>query len=218
VTPAHEEATAVEQHPLLTLLLSAANGRFPPVDGAYTLLPPLLGGLECSVAFTGHATIATALSGEVVGSQHPDGFGGSLAPDFLRWLAGERGWIGVHDVTMAAHGHGGGGLPELTDGDNHPRVQHAQQLRRNVRVYGDRRGVVTLADGLAGRREISIEAAPEGQGRGWGRGLLRDALGLVPDGEPVFAAVTPGNARSLRAFLSVGFIPIGSEVILRPLR
>jgi len=78
--------------------------------------------------------------------------------------------------------------------------------------------VVTLAEGLAGRREVSIEAAPDGQGRGWGRSLLVDALGLVPSGEPVFAAVSPGNARSLRAFLALGFTPIGSEVILRPQR
>jgi L-amino acid N-acyltransferase YncA len=78
--------------------------------------------------------------------------------------------------------------------------------------------VVTLAAGLAGRREISIEAAPAGHGHGRGRSLLRDALGLVPPGEPVFAAVSPGNARSLRAFLAVGFIPLGSEIILRPER
>jgi L-amino acid N-acyltransferase YncA len=85
-----------------------------------------------------------------------------------------------------------------------------------VRVYGDERGLVTLAEGLAGRCEISIEAEPQGQGRGWGRSLLSDALGLVPAGEPIFAAVSPGNARSLRAFLAVGFVPIGSEVLIRP--
>ncbi|RIQ11374.1 hypothetical protein DY240_28965 [Jiangella rhizosphaerae] len=44
------------------------------------------------------------------------------------------------------------------------------------------------------------------------------ALRLVPAGEPVFAAVTPGNARSLRAFLACGFTPVGSEVLLRPAR
>lgn len=57
-----------------------------------------------------------------------------------------------------------------------------------------------------------------GQGRGRGRSLLADALTLVPSGEPVFAAVTPGNARSLRAFLACGFVPLGSEVLLRPAR
>ena len=206
----------IDRHALLTYLLEAADGRFPPADGGYTIVPALPDGLECSVAFTGHAVIATALPDDVARSWKPDGFGGSVAPQFLCWLAGANGWIGVHDLTLVARGQGDGSLPELTDTQDHPRVQHASQLRRDVRVYGDQRGVVTLAEGLAGRREISIEAAPEGQGRGWGRSLLRDALGLVPRGEPVFAAVSPGNARSLRAFLAVGFVPLGSEIILRP--
>jgi len=206
----------IDQHALLTYLLEAASGRFPPVDGGCTIVPPLADGLECSVAFTGHAVIATALPDDVVRSRKPDGFGGSVAPQFLCWLAGASGWLGVHDLTLVARGQGDGSLPERGDSQDHPRVQHASRLRRDVRVYGDERGIVTLAAGLAGRREISIEAAPAGQGRGWGRSLLRDALGLAPRGEPVFAAVSPGNARSLRAFLAVGFIPLGSEIILRP--
>lgn len=40
-------------------------------------------------------------------------------------------------------------------------------------------------------------------------------LRLVPPGERVFAAVTPGNACSLRAFLAAGLDPIGSEILLR---
>ncbi len=80
-----------DPHPLLTFLLGAADGRFPPADGRVTVLPSLPGGLECSVAFTGHAVVATALSGEAVQAQGPDGFGGSLSPDFLRHLAGPRG-------------------------------------------------------------------------------------------------------------------------------
>lgn len=59
-------------------------------------------------------------------------------------------------------------------------------------MYGDERGLLTL-------------------GRGWSRSLLSDALALVPAGEWVFACVSPGNARSLRAFLGVGFRPLGSE-------
>ncbi|WP_256339262.1 hypothetical protein [Streptomyces sp. 2224.1] len=55
-------------------------------------------------------------------------------------------------------------------------------------------------------------------GRGHGRSLLADALSLLPEGEPVFAAVSPGNARSLRAFLACGFTPVGREVLLRPER
>jgi hypothetical protein len=207
-------------HPLLAYYMAAVDNCFPPVDGGVTVLPPLPGGLECSVAFTGHAVVATAMPDEAVFARGPDGFGGSLSPDFLRHLAGPTGWIDAIDATLVARGTGGPArLSELTDADDHARVRHARWLRTNVRVHGDERGLVTLADGLAGRRELSIELHREQDGsRGHGRALLADALSLVPEGEPVFAAVAPGNARSLRAFLACGFTPIGSEVLLRPER
>lgn len=209
-----------DAHPLLAFFINAANGRFPPVDGRVTVLPPLPGGLECSVAFTGHAVVATALTEKAVHAQGPDGFGASLSPDFLLYLAGPTGWIGVLDATLTARGTGGQPrLARLTGADDHPRVRHAKSLRTNVEVYGDERGLVTLADGLAGRRELSIElhGAHDG-GRGLGKSLLADALTLAAEAEPVFAAVSPGNARSLRAFLASGFTPVGSEVQLRPER
>jgi hypothetical protein len=40
-------------------------------------------------------------------------------------------------------------------------------------------------------------------------------MAMTPQGELLFAAVAPGNARSLRSFLSRGFVPIGSEVLIR---
>jgi hypothetical protein len=205
-------------HPLLGYLLDAAEGRFPPADGAVTVLPALPGGLECSVAFTGHAVVATALAAGEVHTRHPDGFGGSLAPDFLRWLAGPTGWIGVIDATLTRGGVGGPPrLDPFDDAGDHPRVRHAVELRTRVRVFGDDRGLVTVAVGLAGRTELSVELhRPNDGGRGRGRSLIADALTLVPEGEPVFAAVSPGNARSLRAFLAAGFTPIGAEVLLRP--
>ncbi|MEU4877352.1 hypothetical protein [Streptomyces sp. NPDC021608] len=207
-------------HPLLGRLLDAAAGRFPAADGAVTVLPALPGGLECSVAFTGHAVVATALPAARVAAHRPDGFGGSLSPDFLRALAGPQGWIGVVDATLVGRGAGGPArLRPLAGADDHPRVGFARELRTEVRVFGDARGLVTLAAGLAGRTELGVELhRPEGGARGRGRSLLGDALTLVPEGEPVFAAVAPGNARSLRAFLAAGFTPIGSEVLLRPER
>jgi hypothetical protein len=208
-----------EPHPLLMFFLDAADGRFPPVDGRVTVLPPLPAGLECSVAFTGHAVVATALTDRAVHEQKPDGFGASLSPDFLRHLAGPHGWIGVTDATLTARGTGGSSrLQPLTDADDHPRVRHARELRSNVTIHGDERGLITLAHGLAGRRELSIELHSHNDSHGHGRSLLTDALSLLPKGEPVFAAVSPGNARSLRAFLACGFAPIGSEVVLRPAR
>ena len=210
----------IDPHPLLALLLDAADGRFPPVDGAVAVVPALGRGLECATAFTGHAVVATGLSDAAVQAQRPDGFGGSMAPDFLRWVAGPRGWIGSLDNVLTARGTGGPSqLPQLderADVEDTHRVRYAREVRDDVRVYGDERGLVVLAAGVAGRRELSVEAAPQGHGRGWGRSLLLDALTLVPADEPVFAAVAPGNARSLRAFLATGFIPIASEVLIRP--
>jgi hypothetical protein len=199
----------VTVHPLLPVLLAAAAGEFPPADGAVVVLPPLPGGLAAVVSLTGRAYVAA--DGVPAGL---DGFGGALRPEVLLRLAGPGGEVGTLDVTLAATGVGGGSLPVRADLDGHPRVRHARALRREVRVHGDERGLVTLANGLAGRRELSVELAGPGD-RGVGRGLIANALGLVPAGEPVFAAVAPGNTRSLRAFLAAGFRPVGSEVILR---
>lgn len=201
-------------HPLLAYLHDAAANRFPPVDGAVTVLPPLGNGWEASVAFTGHAVIATSKPAAEILARGADGYGGSMSPEVLRYIAGPDGFAGVIDVMLVARGTGRSSLPVRTDADDHPRVQYARDQRRNVSVYGDERGIITLAEGLAGRREFSIEAAEHN--RGWGRTLIGEALGLVPEGEWVFAAVSPGNARSLRMFLSLGFWPIGSEVMIRP--
>jgi len=200
-------------HPLLPILTAAADNLFPPVDGLVTTLPPLADGWECAVAFTGHAVVATTKPAAEIAAR-ADGFGGSMAPDFLRYLAGPSGFIGVIDVMLVARGKGGSRLPRLDGADDHPRVRYAQQMRRGVSVYGDDRGLITLAAGLGGRRELSVEAAAPN--RGFGRALIEEGLGLVPAGELVFAAVSPGNARSLRTFLGLGFVPIGSEVLIRP--
>ncbi|GAB1510281.1 N-acetyltransferase [Actinophytocola sp. KF-1] len=191
-------------HPLLGVLRSAALGEFPPADGRAVYLPPLARGASAVVSLTGRVYLAT-------GRRVPglDGFGSALRPEVLRYLAGERE-VGTLDVTLVATGAGGGVLPARVDLDDHPRVRHARALRDEVRVYGDERGLVTVAVGLAGRTEMSVEADVPGTGRA----LIREALGLVAAGEPVFAAVAPGNARSLRAFLSEGFVPVGSEVII----
>ncbi len=203
-------------HPLLAFLTDAAEGRFPPVDGGVTVLPPLAGGWECSVAFTGHAVVATAHTADAVMAQGPDGFGASMSPDFLRWLTGPDGFTGVIDVMLFARGKGRPALPVRHDLDDHPRVQYARAYRSDVVVYGDERGLITIGNGLGGRRELSVEAATHNQGHG--TALIAEAVNLTPAGELLFAAVSPGNARSLRAFLSLGFTPIGSECVIRPAR
>lgn len=196
-------------HPLLAVLLDAARGVFPPADGRAVFLPPLRDGISAVVSLTGRAYVAS--------DRRPpglDAFGSALSPDVLRVLAGPDGEVDTLDVTLVAHGRSGGGLPVRGDLDDHPRVRRAREWRTDVRVHGDDRGLVTLARGLAGRAELSVELTGAGE-RGTGRGLIRDALRLVDAGEPVFAAVAPGNARSLRAFLAAGFVPLGSELLIR---
>jgi hypothetical protein len=202
-------------HPLLGWLLAAAEGRFPPSDGGTTYLPPLPNGAEASVAFTGHAVICSRLTAHDLDDLDPNGFGGSHDPRVLVRMAG-NGEIGVIDVTLVGHGTGNGSLPRTDRWDDHPRVHYARKLRTDVAVFGDERGLVTLAAGLAGRLEMSIETPTATHDSRVGRALIAEAVALVPAGVPVFAAVSPGNARSLRAFLSQGFTPIGSEVILHP--
>ncbi len=202
-------------HPLLPYLLDAAEGRFPPADGGVTRVPAPAAGQRAVVSFTGHAVVATDGRHPDLAALGADGYGGALHPRVLTALAGPAGSIGVIDATLVRLGEGGAPrLTETPDHDGHPRVAHARRVRRNVRVFGDARGFVTLSDGLGWRREISIETPAETHGAGGGRALIADALSLVPRGTFVFAAVSPGNARSLRAFLACGFKPIGSEVLI----
>jgi hypothetical protein len=198
---------------LLSLLLSAAAGDFPPADGRAVFVGRLAEPLQAVVSFTGHAVLVTDLTEDDFADIPLDGYGAALQPSVLQRLAGGGGIVGVIDVLLAADGSGRGlVLREQQDLEEHPRVQHARAWRRDVRVFGDERGLVTLSRGLADRCELSVESVADAPGVG--RSLIRDALGLVDQGEPVFAAVAPGNARSLRAFLATGFRPIGSEVLI----
>ena len=212
------------------MFLAAARGIFPPVDGGVTFLPSLPDGNRAVVAFTGHAVVASPWTADQLRWLEPDGFGGAMDPRVLIEVAradedvaatsddrSRLGAIGVHDVTMVATGipHGVDDPLEPTDRfDEHPRVVHARHLRRNVTVLAGDAGFVTLAEGLAGRPEISVELLEPGVRPGDGRDLIGRARQHVPAGSPLFAAVSPGNARSLRAFLAAGFVPIGSEVIV----
>lgn len=218
--PVPSDPTA--SHPLLDKLLAAADGRFPPVDGAVTVLPPLASGLELIVAFTGHAVVATGLGVDELTRAGADGYGGAVTPDVQRLIAGEDGWIGTQDLVLVGSGLGDDAsrpsLRRCGDLADHPRVAHALAIRDDVEVYADQRGLVTVARGAAGRLEISLELEPGRQGTGAGYGLLDDARRLVPVGATVFAAVAPGNARSLRLFLKHGFTPIGAEIVIRPHR
>ncbi len=201
-------------HPLLGVLEAAAEGHPPPVDGGVTFLPELAGGNRSIVALTGHAFLCTGQAPGDFADLELDGFGAALDPRAILRLA-DGGRIGVNDVILTIEGTGGGiDLPPTDIWDDHHRVAHAVAMRSDVRVYGDPSGFVTIAKGLAGRNELSIEITDPGAVPGLGRRLLERARGAVEPGTWLFAAVSPGNARSLRSFLAAGFTPIGSEVII----
>ena len=205
--------------PLRQIVLDAAEERFPPADGGVTVVPPdATTGLHAVLNFTGHTVVATDRSREDVLATGIDGLGAAFAPDVLRALAGPTGWVGVTDVVLVAEGIGTGGtiLRPTSRYDDHPRVTYARSTRTDVLVLGDDRGLVTLGRGLGGRSELGIELVEGAEGHGLGRGLLADTLAETPAGEILFASCAPGNARSLRALLAVGFRVIGGEVLLRP--
>ncbi len=204
-------------HPLLARFLDAAAGRFPPADGSVVFVDPLRGGLEAVVGFTGFAVIATRLDEADFADLAVDGFGAALQPEVLLRLA-DGGEVHSNDLTMVTTGTGPDpdALPPTDRWDDHPRVRFARSLRSAVVVHGDETGFVTIARGLAGRTEMGVEVTAKLQGSGAGRVLIERARGLLAPDQYLFAAVAPGNARSLRSFLSQGFVPIGTEVLIAP--
>jgi len=100
----------------------------------------------------------------------------------------------------------------------HPRVVRANAHRQDVRVFEDRNAaaVVILGHGLALRTEVAVEVDEEARGRGRATAALVEARRLLRHDHVLFAQAAPGNAASVRAFLSAGFRPIGSEVLCFP--
>ncbi|HJU97901.1 MAG TPA: hypothetical protein VJ644_08000 [Jiangellaceae bacterium] len=203
-------------HLLGLVLTEAAHGRFPEPDGAVEVVAPWKQGVAGVVALTGRAYVATTRDARDVLAQGPDGYGKALDPGFIAWLAGADGWCDCLDLLVAGLGTGRGGPPAREDLSDHRRLRHARQVRDDVAVHGDDRGLITLGMGIGGLREIGVEVPVRARNRGVGRALVADALGLVAAGEPVLGAVAPGNAASLRAFLAAGFRPVGAVHLVRP--
>lgn len=206
-------------HPLYAALVAAADGRFPPSDGAVEVCEPDDSGVAAVVEFAGHSFVLTSHDAAEVMAHGAHGYGGATHPDLLRWLAGPTGTIGSLDAVLVRHGTGrsigDGAFIERHDLEDHPRVRRARHHRRDVGVYANEHGLLTIGTGLVGRREVSVELfEPATAPSGAGGVLILEALGLVPDGELLWAQVAPGNASSLRAFLRCGFVPIGAEVLI----
>jgi hypothetical protein len=203
-------------HPLAAVLVAAAHGSFPPVDGAVEVVSPDDRGTEAVVEFTGHAFVLTHRDRGDELFRGVDAFGGVGHPGLVLALAGDA-TIGSHDVVLVRHGGSSvEPLPETDRYDDHPRVVRARHHRHPVNVLGDETGLVTIGAGLVGRTELSVELTGDGGGNGSGRALILGGLATLPTTELVFAQVAPGNAASLRAFLACGFRPIGSEILFEP--
>jgi hypothetical protein len=183
--------------------------------------------MHAVVGFTAHHVIAADVEPEIARNRLPaDDMGAPLSAGFLLFLAG---WVGAEpgtlDVVLAAPSLAvSGDMLEVwgrQDLEHHPRVQRAQRFRPDVTVYaecaGDEPdGVLVVGPGVAGRWEMAFEVSIDARGRGLGRRLARTARSLVPDGEPVFAQVAPGNVASLRACLAAGYQPIAAETLFVP--
>ena len=208
-------------HPLLEVLLAAADGRPPTPDGSVELLPPPPGPVHAVLTFTEHSYVAAPVEPERLQAHlRPDDPGATTEPGFVAWLATELGRrAGQIDMVLAAS-HLEGPLPlDLEPRDDlaaHPRVARANRYRDRLRVFADRNGgaMLLLGRGLAGRWEIAFEVVPDRRGHGLGRALATAARHLNPRDEPLFAQVTPGNVASVRALLAAGYAPVASEVLL----
>lgn len=211
-------------HPLADIIHDAMHGRFPPSDGRVEKLPPWRPGVEAVVALTGHGYLCLAPGRNVpatVADLAADAFGGVADPRVVSALAGpSAGPLDIDSldlIVVAPARPQAADDPDLIEspGDIHPRAAFARRLRDDVRVFTSPgiEGVLVAATGLAGLIEVSVEVPADRRSEGSGAALLRAARSLAPSGEPVVAAVAPGNVASLRALLNAGFAPVGSVQI-----
>ena len=188
---------------------TAASPWFRPTDHR-----PARGALLHRPRGGGHRPLATRRSLAL----GVDGYGGGHHPDVLRALAGPGGWIGVLDAVLVARGTGVGGttLRRTADHDEHHRVAYARETRVDVEVLGRRTGPRHPGTGPR-RPHRARHRARRGRDR-QRRGSGPAAATCWPSSRrrPVCASCSPGNARSLRSLLAVGFVPMGAEVLLRP--
>ena len=210
---------AQQYESLAAVFEAIADGRYPVGDGAMSVVPiDDVTGFAGVYSFTGHAVMSTTLSHDELVALGSDGYGMSNAPHVLTAIAGPTGMVGVLDNLTVRRGLGGGAasLSETDAHDDHHRVRYARMTRREVRVYANDVGLVTLGRGIAGRLELGVETLGDesGRGRGAGASLLEESLRLVGADEIVWASCAPGNARSLRALLGAGFELVGSEVLI----
>ncbi len=203
---------------LAEILGRAARGVFPPADGGVTVVPQHSARDAGVLAFTAHSVVFTDEDPEWVHDTlralDCDALAATMNPRFLAAFMARTGrTTDTIDVMLVGEPLPGRPRPELTEIDDpaHPRVVSSRRRRDDVRVWAAPGGVLVLGRGIGGRREVAVEVAEEVRHRGLGRELVTAARQLA--GEPVWAQVSAGNARSLRAVQAAGYRPVGSEAL-----
>ncbi|KUN17241.1 GCN5 family acetyltransferase [Streptomyces antibioticus] len=207
---------------LRDILDAAARGVFPPADGRTTVVPQHSARDAGVLAFTAHSVVFTDEDPEWVHetlrAAGCDELAATMNARFLTALLDRTGRVTdtIDALLVGPPLPGPAPLPltEITD-PAHPRAARAHTHRDDVRMWAADGGVVVLGRGVAGRLEVAVEVDEALRHRGLGRLLVTAARHLAA--EPVWAQVSPGNARSTRAFQAAGYRPVGSEaLLLRP--
>ncbi|MFI1166838.1 GNAT family N-acetyltransferase [Streptomyces sp. NPDC020801] len=204
---------------LRDVLDAAAHGVLPPADGRTTVVPQHSPRDAGVIAFTAHSVVFTDEEPrwvyDTLRAVDCDPLAATMNARFLSALLDRTGR--AHDTIDALlvadplPGRPRPALAKIAD-PAHPRAGYARRRRDGVRAWAAEGGVVLLGRGVAGRLEVSVEVDEGVRHRGLGRALLTAARHLAD--EPVWAQVSPGNARSLRAFQAAGYRPVGSEALL----
>ena len=199
------------------LIAAAERGEFPPADLGVTAVPAA-NGKTAVLGFTGHTVVAADIDPAWLAEHLPPGDPGlAFNPPFLARLEARLDLqvSNIDILTLAPPRSGPPSLPlRRIDDQSHPRVRRALRYRDDVTVWACDGGVLSIGRGLAGRWEVGLEVAPDYRGKGLGRAMAAAAAHLVPDDRPIWAEIGVGNAASVRAFLSVGYLPIGEEALL----
>jgi GNAT superfamily N-acetyltransferase len=203
---------------LRDILDAAARGVFPPADGRTTVVPQASPRDAGVISFTAHSVVFTDEDPrwvyDTLAAVPCDALAATMNPLFLAAFIERTGRTceTVDAMLVASPLPGEPPLPlhEIAHGD-HPRIAYARRRRAEVRAWETDGGVLVTGRGIAGRLEVSVEVDEDIRHRGLGRALVTAARHLTA--EPLWAQVTPGNARSMRTFQAAGYLPVGAEAL-----
>ncbi|MFF9621279.1 GNAT family N-acetyltransferase [Streptomyces griseosporeus] len=204
---------------LREILEAAARGDFPPADGGTTVVPQHDRRDAGVMAFTAHSVVFTDEDPrwvyDTLGALDCDALAATMNPRFLAAFLERTGrTTETIDAVLVADPLPGEPPLALKEIDSdHPRVAYARRRRDGVRAWTAEGAVLVLGRGVAGRLEVSVEVDEDVRHRGMGRALVTAARQLAA--EPLWAQVSPGNARSARAFQAAGYRQVGAEALLR---